>query len=239
MITLTNNNFGGAEVSLKEYQRADLCVLNGKITIDPTNAEYISAYRLELTLPDNFLIKKSAMSTAILMSNAPLYRYGTVLRCWIENSKLCIEKITAWDNFGSYEIYIASAFVIRGYRGLFVNTQHSTLQILNTDGKFAFNTYRCVINNYFVFFVAYFNTFPQVGSLGNGPFTLQLNGFPIDVNVEIPLVVQTGSLTVGQKGSKLCLGVFNNGNLVFSFPERAQNMGGDRSFFNFFAVRGG
>ena len=172
MITLLTNNFSGAAVTLKDYRSADICVLNGKITVDPTAAAYIAAGRLELDLPSDFVMKKSAMSSAVLMSNAPIYRYGTPLRCWIENGKLCIEKINAWDSFGNYEIYIASAFITRGYRGDFQETPQKGLQILNTDGYFSFDTYRCVVTDYFVFFTAYFRTFPQTETVGYGPFTL-------------------------------------------------------------------
>lgn len=237
MITLLNNNFGGAAVTLKDYQSADICVLNGKITVDPTAAAYIAAERLELDLPADFVMKKSAMSSAVLMSNAPIYHYGTVLRCWIENGKLCIEKIAAWDSFGNYDIYIASAFITRGYRGDFQDTQVTGLQILNTDGYFKFDQYKCVVTDHFVYLAAYFRTFPQTETVGYGPFTLQLHGFPTDVNVEIPLVVTNGSYNRTQKGTPLCPGVFENGELTFSFPAGAHNMGGPNSFFNFFAVR--
>lgn len=238
MITITNSNFGSSVAILKDFQSTDICVLNGKITIDPTQQSYKTAQHLEFILPYDFLIKKSAMSTAILMSGAPLYRYGTVLRCWIENGRLCIEKISAWDNFGTYDIYIASAFVTRGYRGLFSNTQQSTIQILNIDGKFAFNTYRCIIKDHFVYFFATFNTFPQSVLGGNNQHTLLLSGFPANVDVEIPLIVNNGSLPTDQIGSRLCPGAFNNGNLTFRFPDGAVNMGSNTSFFNFFAVRG-
>lgn len=237
MITLTNNNFGGASVSLKDYQSADICVLNGKITVDPTSVAYLAAGRLELDLPSDFVMKKSAISSAVLMSNAPLYRYGTVLRCWIENGKLCIEKLSVWDSYGNYEIFIASAFITRGYRGDFQATQETYLQILNTDGYFRFDQHKCVITDHFVFLSAYFRTFPQTETVGCGPFTLHLHGFPTDVNVDIPLVVTNGSYSSGQMGTILCAGTFVNGELTFSFPAGAHNMGGDRSFFNFFAVR--
>ena len=95
MITLDTNNFGGGSVTLKDYQSDSLCVLNGKITVDPTHSAYLTAPRLELDLPADFAMVRSALSTAILVSNASVYRYGTVLKCWIENNKLCIEKLTA------------------------------------------------------------------------------------------------------------------------------------------------
>ena len=237
MITLVLNNFGVGSVTLKDYQSSGICVLNGKITIDPTNVEYIAANRLELELPAGFAMPKSAISTAILVSSAPKFRYGTVLKCWTENNRLCIEKLTEWDSFGNYDIYINSVFVTGGYRGAFSPTVTKPLTILSNENLFSFKQYYYVENSDFIFFVATFNTFPSYNTKGQGPFTLELSGFAPDVNVEIPLIVN-GASSVGQKGSMLTTGSFLNGNLSFSYPAESYNMGGSDSFFNFFAVRG-
>jgi len=114
MITLDTNNFGGASVTLRDFQSSTLCVLSGKITVDPAHSSYMAATRLELDLPVGFTMVRSAISNAILVSNAPIYRYGTVLQCWIEDNRLCIEKLTLWDTFGPYEIYINCYQVLQG-----------------------------------------------------------------------------------------------------------------------------
>ncbi len=237
MITLNTNNFGGGSVTIKDYQSGSLCVLNGKITVDPTQSAYMGATRLELDLPADFVMGRSALSTAILVSNASIYRFGTVLQCWIENNKLCIEKLTEWDAYGNYDIHIQSAFVTRGYRGAFSQTPTKALTILNT-GVFGFNQYRYVEKDDFVFFVASFIKFPVYNTQGQGPFTLELSGFASDVLVVIPLIVQGTVTNPGQKGSMLTTGTFENGNLSFSYPAGATDMGGEYAFFNFFAVRG-
>lgn len=238
MITLTTNNFGAGSVTLKDYQRSSLCVLNGKITVDPTHLGYIAATRLELDLPSDFAMPRSAMSTAILVSNAPIYRFGTVLHCWIEDNKLCMEKLTEWDSFGSYEIHINAAFVTRGYRGAFTDTVKKELTIVNAGDLFRFNEYRYVETDSFVYFISTFDSFPSYSNNGQGPFTLQLSGFATDVNVEIPLIVNGSTVMPQQKGSMITVGAFNNGNLTFSYPANGQTMGGVNSFFSFFAVRG-
>ena len=238
MITLELNNFGSGSVVFKDYQSPGLCVLNGKITVNPTNAAYIAANRLELELPAGFAMSRSAMSSAILVSSAPKYRYGTVLKCWIEENKICIEKLTAWDSFGNYDIYINSAFVTRGYRGVFSQTTTKSLTILSNVNLFRFGQYRYVERNDFVYFVASFNSFPEYNIHGQGPFTLELSGFASNVNVEIPLIVNGPVVNPGQKGSMLTCGSIVNGNLSFSFPAGANNIGSNYSFFNFFAVRG-
>jgi hypothetical protein len=237
MITLAMNNFGCGSITLKDYQSAAICVLNGKITVDLTNPDYMAATRLELDLPADFAMPKSAMSTAILVSNVPIDRYGTVLHCWIENNKLCIEKITEWDSFGNYEIHINSAFVTRGYHGDDFLKVTNTLTILNPGNLYHFSDYHYVETNDYVYFTAMFTDFPRYSVNGQGPFTLQLSGFAPDVSGEIPLVVHGNVIDASKKGSRLTVGSFENGNLTFSYPEGAGNMGGSNSFFNFFAVR--
>ncbi len=236
MIILNFNNFGGGSVTLKDYQSKGICVLNGKIAVDPTNPAYIAATRLELDLPSDFAMSKSAISTAILVSNVPIYRYGTVLHCWIENNKLCVEKLTEWDSYGNYEIYINSAFVTRGYRGDFTQTSKKTLSILNVDDLFRFHINTYVETADYVFFMAVFSSFPLSIRDGQGPFTLQLSDFATDVNVEIPIIAND-TLYPTTMGTQITIGTFNNGNLTFSYPDNTSRMGGDRTFFNFFAVR--
>ena len=237
MITLNFNNFGGGSVIFKDYQSSGICVLNGKVIVDPTNVAYIAANRLELELPAGFAMAKSAVSTAILVSSAPKYRYGTVLKCWIENNKLCIEKLTVWDSFGNYEIHINSAFVTRGYRGEFTKATTKSVTILNDPNLFRFKYYCYIEKDVFVYFVGTFTNFPEYNIHGQGPFTLNLSGFTSDVNIEIPLIVNGSLVYPDQNGSMITFGTFLDGNLSFNFPLGANNIGGTRSFFNFFAVR--
>jgi len=236
MLTLNFNNFGGGIFTLKDYQSKGVCVLNGKIIVNPAHPAYINANRLELDLPSDFAMPKSAMSTAILVSNAPIYRDGTVLHCWIENNKLCIEKLTVWDSYGNYEIYINSAFVTRGYRGVFSSISNNPLTINNPPELFYFSSNLYMTTDDYIYFTALFSNFPCNVRDGLGPFTLQLSGIATDFNVEIPIIV-TDYNSRFITGSKLVVGTFENGNLTFSYPQDTSRMGGEYSFFNFFAVR--
>ena len=237
MITLDINNFGGGRVTLRDYQGANICILNGIITVDTTNAEYIAANRLELDLPVGFSMTRSAISTAILVSSISVFHMGTVLQCWIEQNKLCIEKLTAWDNLEKYEIYINSAFITRGFRGAFSQTKTKPLTILSNTNLFGFKQYCYIEIDAFVFFAASFNSFPEYNIHGKGPFNMELSGFASDVNLEIPLIVNGSYIYYGQKGSLITKGTFNNCNLSFSFPDGSSHIGGANSFFNFFAIR--
>lgn len=237
MITLDLNNFGGGSVILKDYQSNSFCVLNGKITIDPTNSAYIAAERLELDLPEDFSMKKSAISSAILVSIPPAVHNGTVLRCWIEDNKLCIEKLTYFDSLGNYDIYINSAFVSRGYRGSFTQTQIKNLSCLSTYNLFSFDHCTYVETDDYIYLAALFKTFPFTWHHGHGPFTVQLSGFAADVSLEIPLFVQGGIIPPNSKGSKITVGILENGNLTFSYPAGDDALGGENCFFIIYAIR--
>lgn len=236
MITLNTNNFGGAAFTLKDYQSTKICILNGIITVDPTTPEYLAAERLELDLPADFAIIKSAMSSAILFSAMPIYHNGTVLRCWIENGKLIIEKLIEWDSYGTYQIYLNSAFVTRGYRGTFTDTVKSNITLTDST-KYDFYQWQFVMTDYYVYFAATFDKFPSTYPAGQGPFTMGMTGFPTDIIAQVPIIVTTAAYTPGQKGSALIIGTFENGAMTFDYPSGATNLGGDRTFFNFFAVR--
>lgn len=236
MITITFNNFGGVTTIFKDYQIPGFCILNGKVSIDPTNPYYIAATRLELDLPIDFTMQNSAISTAVLVSNAPIYRFGTVLQCFIENNKLCIEKLPHWDAYGTYEIYINSAFVTRGYRGTFTETKKNYLSIDSSNSLFAISSYHYVETDYYVYLTVLFNTFPAYSVHGTGPFDLKFYGFATNVDIEIPIIVD-GSVHSGNiMGSKITCATFANNHLTFSYPEGAHNIGGSHSFINFFAV---
>ncbi len=236
MIQLYLNNFGGGVATFKDYQSNNICVLNGKISIDPTNQSYIEAKRLELILPADFIMKNSAISSAILVSTStPLY-HGTVLRCWIENYKICIEKFSYFDSLGNYDIYINSAFVTRGYRGSFINTINKPLSIINDD-LFEFDRTIHIETNNYTYFAESFLRFPYSKYNGYGPFTLQLSGIATDFSIEIPLFIHSANNLTTEKGSRIVIGTFENGNLTFSYPEGYNNIGGSYCFILFYAVR--
>lgn len=235
MITCTLNNFGSEAISFQDFQSSSFCILNGKITIDPTNPDYIEASRIEVELPSDFIMKKSAISNAILVSSRPYYHNGTVLRCWIEDNTLCIEKLSDWDKYGIITIILASGFVTRGYRGDLTNSIKS---VIKTDINSRMDNYHCSIKDAWAYYTACFSEFPNE-NLSYGPFSLKLNGFPTDIDIDIPLLVQSSSYIIGEKGSHLTIARIQNGYINFRYERGAINIGGQGSFTNFFAVRGG
>lgn len=232
MITCMKNNFGADEIRFEDWQSERLCVLNGVFTIDPLSEDYRAAERLEVTLPADFKMRRSAVSSAVLMSGNPQIHNGTVLRCWIENRVLCIEKIDCWDEFGEITITVASAFVTRGYRGEFEETVISKIEY---EGAAASRSV-LVIKDGIAALSAYFSSFPRSDS--SGPHVVAMKGFPKDVDALIPIVVGGGSYQNGQKGTALVIGRIQNGHMHLRYDKGAVNLGGPNTFVCLFAVRG-
>ena len=233
MITLNHNNFGGGIITLNEFQSNGFCILNGKIVVNPTHPDYIVADRLELDLPSDFLMSKSAMSSAVLVSNISIYRDGTLLRCWIEKKKLCIEKLTVWDSFGNYEIYIYSAFVERGYRGQVIPAYIQSV-VFNQPELFriVYKVYKETHD--FIFMALLFNK--KNTTQGQGPFTLQLTPIATDVSIQVPIFFDNLTGT-RRTGNNIVIGTLENGSLTFNYPGDTSSFGEIRTYLIFYAIR--
>ncbi len=234
MITCTNNNFGAGPVSLRDFQSPGLCVLNGLIHIDPENAGYISAHILRLQLPDDFTMDRSAVSCAYIQSSRKPKRLGTVIRCWIEERWLCMEKISDWDRDGQLTIIIASGFVTRGFRGTFEDTVPAHLTLLSGA---EYRKSLLYVNDNWVYWGAFFSSFPSPDR-DLGMNIIRMEGFPEDVDAAVPVSVGGTSFGNQETGSALALGRIYGGCLYLEFDDGGFHIHDNDPFLTFFAVRG-
>src|SRR5574344_1480419 len=232
MITCTKNNFGCGPIEFQDFQSDRLCVLNGKFVIDTASEEYKAAERLEIKLPDAFRMKRSAVSTAILISSSEKTR-GTVLRCRIDKGFLCIEKLTYWDEEGPLTIIVAAGFTVLGWHGQFTNTEYKSATF-GPGIKASSN--RLVIKDDFVYASIVCSTFPSSNG-GYGPFSIKINEMPEDVDAIVPVSLQSGTFTKGQIGTWLGEARIQGGYISMNLNENFSNYGGKGSFLIFFAPR--
>ena len=232
MITCTKNNFGCGSIEFQDFQSDRLCVLNGKFVIDTASEEYKAAERLEIKLPDAFRMKKSAVSTAVLISSSDHTR-GTVLRCRIDKGILCIEKLPYWDEEGPLTIIVAAGFTVLGWHGQFTNTEYKSATF-GPGIKASSN--RLVIKDDFVYASIVCSTFPSSNG-GYGPFSIKINEMPEDVDAIVPVSLQSGTFTKGQIGTWLGEARIQGGYISMNLNENFSNYGGQDSFFIFFAPR--
>lgn len=232
MITCTKNNFGCGPIEFQDYQSDRLCVLNGKFVIDTASEEYKAAERLEIKLPDAFRMKRSAVSTAILISSSEQNR-GTALRCHIDKGILCIEKLSHWDEEGPLTIIVASGFTVLGWHGQFTETDYERA----TFGTgIVPESNRLVVKEDFVYASISFSKFPSTNS-GYGPFSIKINKMPEDVDAIVPVCLQSGTYIKGQVGSWLGEARIQGGYISMNLNEDFSNYGGKGSFLIFFAPR--
>ncbi len=235
MIQCNINNFGAGEISFKGYISKTLCVLNGVFTFDPDNAAYQSASRLEITLPSDFPMRKSAVSSAILMSGTGKIGTGTPIRCHIENGKMCFEKLSIYDSFGPMTIIVASAFVTRGYRGAFTESETTGMsfkKLLIPNS----NYFYALVKDEYISMAVVFEDFPRNYELC-APVSVPIDNFPTDIDVEIPICV-LGNYDYAKPGSLIMIARIQNGHLHYVVPNDVGSLGGQGTFTTIFATRG-
>ena len=115
MITSIANNIGIPQVSFKSYESSTLTVLTGRFNIDLAAREYQAADVIEFKFQD-MVMKKSAETYVWLMASGVTPNRGTILRSWLKDNSLFIERVSAFDNRGPLTIIVCSAYAMPGQR---------------------------------------------------------------------------------------------------------------------------
>lgn len=117
MLTIVGNNFGGnySGVQLKSVETRFYVVVDGIITVIPSNATYKGADVLELEVQGLQMVS-SVPSAIYLTCQVNGQRYVTIAKAWIKNSHtICIEKVGGWASLVSYQIHLKCMFFPTGY----------------------------------------------------------------------------------------------------------------------------
>ena len=118
MFKSTGNNFGGPQITFKDYQSEHEIVLNAVFDYDSTNEAYRKARQLEIYVPD-LKFSKSAVAGCFFAATYEDGDIGTTVRTWIKNrNTIVIEKLTTWDNYTNHRIYICTMYGLRGFRNV-------------------------------------------------------------------------------------------------------------------------
>ncbi len=98
MITATGNNFGAGTIQLKDYQSDKMIILNGRVPLDPSQADYEAASQLEIYVPD-LMLPKSTTTAVFLHGLSWEKKYVTAVRSWIKNKNtIVLEKPPIFRN---------------------------------------------------------------------------------------------------------------------------------------------
>lgn len=239
MITSISNNIGIAQVSFKDYQTEKFTVLNGRFDVDPTTQAWKAATEIVFEFP-SLLLKKSSLSAVYFIDTRPFDRQdktyrGTVLRSWIKDNRLHIEKIDAFDDYGPLHFYVCSAYVKCGQRSPIVKDGYVATGIENQPEDTYVEEKCLMVKDHYVFCQMMFRFFYT------GEETLEqafdIIGMPEDVDVEIPVVLASSS--VHKRGAALTGAHLQGRHFTCTNPDDRGCTVNKGVFFQFFAVRDG
>lgn len=190
MFKSTGNNFGGPEITFKDYQDEHEIVLNAIFEYDSTNPAYRNATELEIHVPD-LSLSKSAVAGCYFAAYGKRGPVGTVLRTWIKDKNtIVIEKLTAWDECQRHRIYICTLYGLRGFRG--IEFELHKLNTLNIRQSVSIG-YPSTMNNHYHITPNWAFMCFSLGELNwnaedKTTFLSGTKGFPEDIDATLPYV---------------------------------------------------
>jgi len=239
MITSISNNIGIEQVSFKDYQTEKLTVLNGRFTVDSTSASWKAASEIVFRF-SSLVMSKSALSAVYVIGTLPTdasdtVRRGTVLKSWIKNNCLHIEKTDYFDTKGPLTFIVANAYVTGGQRERvtkdgFVNTglQNQASGTILTD--------KCLlVKEHYVSCIMTFQKFK--GPDGSTDQAFDIVGMPDDVDIYLPIVY--ANIYTDDKGAALTEAHLEGRHLTCTNTQNRGYTENYTTFFQFFAVRDG
>ena len=218
MITITGNNFGASQFDLKDYQSEKIVVLNGCFTFNNKSESFKAASVLEIYVPE-LSIPKSGMSSAYLMFESEGKFYGTTVKTWLKNqTTICIEKLDYWsDQTDEYTIYLVSLYAPKGQRGVFELGTKTRLTLNNTTStnNYAYNQ-ACYVSDDWCMVTLATSRFDTQSKAYDE--IVELGGFPVDVDAELPFVGDNIN-SIQNYGTDMLKASINNGVLtIHSLP---------------------
>lgn len=186
MITATGNNFGAGMIQLKDYQSDKMIILNGRVPLNPSHADYEAAQQLEIYVPD-LKLPKSTTTAVFLHGLSWEKKYVTAVRSWIKNKNtILLEKPPIFRNVSSSPVLdFLCAYVPKGVRFDIQDMQVTTLAIADSTSENAQIRYQqCFITDNWVSLAIQLQGFR--GENEGDPFSLRLTGLPSDLNIDVP-----------------------------------------------------
>ena len=238
MFKSTGNNFGGPEITFKDYQNEHEIVLNAVFEYNSTNDEYKAAKHYEIYVPA-LTLAKSAVTHAYFAAKKDGAWYGTILKCWIKNpSTICIEKLDVWDNLEEHKIWICSMFGTRGHKGIEFDLVQKSGVSMKHDGPIGYISNQIYYENEHYVMLAFTTGGVSYGYQGKTDQISNYVPFPDDIDVKIPWI--TGLFNYNMMGAVMVEMEFHNSVIdVPAFPERLSYGTGYDPCTYFFAVRDG
>jgi len=237
MMTSVSNNIGIEQVSFKDYQTEKLTVLNGKFTVDSASAAWKAASEIIFELP-SLVMAKSAVSAVYVIDTLPRDRYdkakrGTILKSWIKNNRLHIEKTDYFDDYGPLTVVVANAYATGGQRTSIVKDGYVTTGIENQGTETSLDKKCLMFKDNYIFCQMMFKKF--YGPDRSLEQAFDITNMPSDVNADFMICYSNSR--VDNRGAALSIGHIENGHLTCTNPDWLEALANSGTFFQFFAVR--
>ena len=237
MITSIANNIGISQVNFKDYQTEGFTVLQGKFDVDPTSSAWQAADQIVFEFDSLVMIKSSIGAVYMIDSREPERYYecfrGTVLKSWIKNNKLYIEKVDHFDNYGPLHFYIATGYAKGGQRTQIVKDGFVNTGIENAPSETKLDRSCLMVKEGYVFLQMMFKKFYGIDRTTTQAF--DITGMPSDVDVYFPVVYS--NVYIQTAGHPLSEGHISNGHFTCTNPGSATFVANEGTFFHLFAVR--
>ena len=237
MITSISNNIGIVQVSFKDYQTEKLTILNGKFTVDSTSAAWKAANEIVFEFP-SLMMAKSAISAVYVIDTLPRDQYdrakrGTILKSWIKNNRLHIEKIDYFDDYGPLTFVVANAYATGAQRTPVVKDGYVTTGIENKPSGTTLDKKCLMVKDNYIFCQMMFRAFKGID--GGVEQAFDITGMPSDVTTDLMIVYANSS--IDNRGAALSIAHLENGHLTCTNPDSSSFTANNGTFFQFFAVR--
>ena len=186
MITATGNNFGAGTIQLKDFQSDKMIILNGRVPLDPSQADYEAASQLEIYVPD-LMLPKSTTTAVFLHGLSWEKKYVTAVRSWIKNKNtIVLEKPPIFRRASDSPVLdFLCAYVPKGVRFDIQDMQVTTLAIADSTSESAQIHYQqCFITDNWVFLAIQIRG-TKTENEGD-EFSFRLAGLPSGISADVP-----------------------------------------------------
>ncbi len=237
MITSISNNIGIEQVSFKDYQTEKLTILNGTFSVDSTSAAWKAATEIVFTF-ESLTMAKSAISAVYMIDTQPRDQYdkakrGTIVKSWIKNNKLHIEKVDYFDDYGPITFVVANAYATGAQRTTVVKDGYVTTGLANQPTYTKLDKGCLMVKDRYIFCQMMFKQFYGIDKTTEQAF--DITNMPSDVDVY--LAVAYSNSYIDQRGAPLALAHLSAGHLTCTNPTDVGFVANSGTFFQFFAVR--
>ncbi len=237
MITSIANNIGIDQVSFKDYQTEKLTILNGKFTVDSTSAAWKAANEIVFSF-ESLTMAKPAISAVYMIDTQPRDQYdkakrGTILKSWIKNNKLHIEKVDYFDDYGPITIAVANAYATGAQRTQVTKDGYVTTDLANQPTGTRLDRGCLMVKDHYIFCQMMFKQFYGIDETTEQAF--DITNMPTDVDVYLPIAYSNSY--IDNRGAPLSLAHLSDGHLTCTNPEDIGFVANSGTFFQFFAVR--